>query len=113
MVLVVVLEGLRRAQREFDSYGRRKKNIMKLPRSDDTTHLVSPIDKDMAIHSSPVSSYPSSTVTPGKARRSSRLGRQLVRALLHTVTFGVAYFIMLMAMYYNGKLIELGKYVRS
>ena len=29
------------------------------------------------------------------------LPRQIVRALLHMVTFGIAYFVMLLAMYYN------------
>lgn len=31
--------------------------------------------------------------------------QQLIRAVLHAVTFGVAYIIMLLAMYYNGYII--------
>ncbi len=31
--------------------------------------------------------------------------QQLVRALLHMVQFGVAYFVMLLVMYYNGYII--------
>lgn len=109
LLLVIVLEGLRRAQRDFDSYGRRKKNMMTLAKSDDATRLVSPMDKAQAleVNTCTVSSSSSATATSAKARRSSRLGRQLVRALLHMVTFGVAYFIMLMAMYYNGELPSL------
>ncbi|KAJ5724203.1 Ctr copper transporter family protein [Penicillium malachiteum] len=41
---------------------------------------------------------------------------QIVRALLHTMQFAVAYFIMLLAMYYNGYIIIcifIGAYVGS
>jgi copper transporter 1 len=113
ILLVIALEGLRRAQREFDTYGKRKKKMMKPVDSDDTALLVSCIDKSLDINTRTVSSSSSMTASSAIGRRSGRLGRQLIRALLHMITFGVAYFIMLMAMYYNGRSMTLLKQIEA
>ncbi|KAK8162467.1 Ctr copper transporter [Phyllosticta citrichinensis] len=41
----------------------------------------------------------------GKTRFRPNLVQQLIRALLHMVQFAVAYFVMLLAMYFNGYII--------
>jgi copper transporter 1 len=46
--------------------------------------------------------YPSSSATGVTLRFRPTFIQQSIRALLHMVTFAVAYFIMLLAMYYNG-----------
>lgn len=41
----------------------------------------------------------------GKKRQGPTAGQQAVRALIYMVQFGMAYFVMLLAMYYNGYVI--------
>jgi copper transporter 1 len=109
ILLVMVLEFLRRAGKEYDRY------------------IINQYTKSLAGASGPVrrASSPSSTDAedPAKGTASSRaagaracaprvtarfrpsLVQQAVRALLHMLQFAVAYFVMLLAMYYNGYII--------
>lgn len=111
--LVVSLEFLRRAQREYDAYVRAycdRKTAAAGQRSPDS----SPEASFSAAHLT--SADAKAPATSNRAIPHSGLGQlkrsavpshmllifQLVRALIHAVQFGVAYFIMLLAMYYNG-----------
>lgn len=100
LLLVMTLEALRRASREYDAYIVRSHqqsigspqvfpanleespgNANKTPSTQSTTPLLQP-----------------TTFTP-------TLSQQLTRSLLHMAQFAVAYFVMLLAMYYNGYMI--------
>lgn len=91
MLLTVCLEALRRLGKEYDAFLSRKFNaeaavIAKTTGNsgDDTAE--------------------SSCALQVITCRASLL-QQLARALIHAVTFGVAYIIMLLAMYFNGFII--------
>ena len=95
--LVVILECLRRIGREYDNHiigqMRRRRAYMVT-----NTSACSPCD------------------TSAFRFKASPL-QQLIRAVIHAVTFGVGYIIMLLAMYFNGYIIisiiigaGLGKY---
>lgn len=100
--LVLTLEGLRRMGKEYDRF------------------LLAQHTRSLASATTTTSSSNSST-DPGKladlghtnqsvARTSAPLFRpsilqQAIRALLHMLQFAVAYFVMLLAMYYNGYMI--------
>ena len=100
ILLVISLELLRRAQREFDRYLRHS-----LPRSDSETGSGSSSGESGSAKgsSSKVAGFRISpllaTAAPGKLK----LWQQTVRSLLYMVQFAVGYFIMLLAMYYNGQ----------
>lgn len=79
--LVLALEALRRATKEYDRF---------LLRKNSTT--VAPPAKGHC-------------QTGGGGRYRPSVLEQAVRALLHTCTFVTGYFLMLFAMYYNGYLI--------
>lgn len=109
IALVVLLEFLRRLQREYDGFNKNRS-----------------VSKPLRVQSSPgcvtsdsgsnESQCEANTTKPTLHSRVASLGRpqtprpnmtqlilrQLVRAFLHMCQFTVAYFIMLLAMYYNG-----------
>jgi copper transporter 1 len=96
ILLVVLLEALRRAAKEYDRF------------------IVAQHTKTLASSSSSTSSdnngtskTPGTTALPVAAMTKFRPGivQQAIRALLHMCQFAVAYFIMLLAMYYNGYMI--------
>ncbi|KAI9172319.1 Copper transport protein CTR3 [Paramyrothecium foliicola] len=106
VLLVILLEFLRRLGKEYDRYiVRRSVRIL----------------ASTAVSREPAGSEPLSSgsqaddaKTPGlvSARRSKAavsvrptIPQQATRALLHTLQFAVAYFVMLLAMYYNGYII--------
>lgn len=94
--LVICLEFLRRVGREYDAYLVRRHNIHQQIRGGSNSS--SP---------GPKQATSSATGLLSTGNRSDGLVRptlfdQLIRALLHMVQFAVAYFIMLLAMYYNG-----------
>lgn len=103
--LVISLEFLRRAQREFDGYvARRQQRTMPAARTQDDSTLYS------SEHSSKQAVSNATSAQEPVAQRSlsmlELLPAQIVRSLLHMIQFAVAYFIMLLAMYYNG-MVEL------
>ena len=111
--LVMVLELLRRAQREYDAFIRRQDEALRGSpvSSSDQSGYYSPttfLDHD-------ASSKPAARYRQGQLKGSGRhpvlstltlLKRQVIRATIHMLQFGVAYFIMLLAMYYNGSSIS-------
>lgn len=104
--LVISLEFLRRVQREYDGYVRRqdqKAYTASLNRTGST-----PASSERGIEdgkNASVDSHPLGAPTPTRPhiKRVTLLQRQLLRSLLHMLQFGVAYFVMLLAMYYNGQ----------
>ena len=110
IALVVLLEFLRRLGREYDRklhQGMSQQPIRRV--SDDSAtsdgHVMSEyanMNKEGTTRSRIIPMHS----TSGRVTRTTLLGRQLIRSLLHMATFAVAYFVMLLAMYYNGKLLS-------
>ena len=88
--LVMALEALRRASREYDAYIARAHVVANPPpsaqRSGDS-------DSDNKTPFVPCAGFPSAN-----RRFTPTLFQQLIRALLHMLQFAVAYFVMLLAM---------------
>src|SRR2546429_4104456 len=93
VLLVMSLEFLRRLSREYDNYiaGRSRRCS---PASQSTTVAPKGSDGDGSL-TAPLPTQPSRILR-------STLLQHPVRSFLHMVQFGVAYMIMLLAMYYNG-----------
>ncbi|KIW25042.1 uncharacterized protein PV07_10715 [Cladophialophora immunda] len=113
ILLVISLEFLRRVQREYDGWIRR---------TDQKTSAIATATRHSENGASasyeqvPDSSRKTTTMTGASlperpllrrrpVDRMTLLQRQFVRSLIHMVQFGVAYFVMLLAMYYNGYII--------
>lgn len=93
--LVIALEGLRRFQREFDRYLHRVNSAS------------APAPQLHAEDQSDTASRKGLNSLPSALGRSSRgdqlkLWQQLLRSALFMMQFAVGYFVMLLAMYYNG-----------
>jgi copper transporter 1 len=100
ILLVILLEFLRRTAKEYDRY-----IIRQFQRAQSYAYSTSP--------SSPpnkTTATASSSSLDGTGKRTTLVGakfrpnvmQQAIRAGLHMLQFTVAYFIMLLAMYYNG-----------
>jgi copper transporter 1 len=110
--LVLCLEFLRRAGREYDSLIVRKARLRQAssePLLADSTcdnacpaenNIINPIDTRKQATSAPANAS-APCLTPYRPS----LIEHTIRSLLHMVQFAVAYFIMLLAMYYNGYII--------
>jgi len=102
LLLVVALEALRRASREYDAYiarSHQKKNISSPPLTAASSRL------EEANDPTKVSSTQSTTPLLQAQTFTPNIFQQLVRAFLHMAQFAVAYIVMLLAMYYNGYMI--------
>ncbi|KAJ6020510.1 hypothetical protein N7540_006014 [Penicillium herquei] len=158
ILLVILLEGLRRLGREYDAFIFRRARIRHFyltpsdnyanrktktlaQRSQKSLHRDTDIVPGTVEHVLTLATPPSEVSTQeqgssvgtdanllGEASRSTTQDavgfgpytpsfvEQIVRALLHTMQFAVAYFIMLLAMYYNGYIIIcifIGAYIGS
>ncbi|KXX81375.1 Copper transport protein ctr4 [Madurella mycetomatis] len=105
VLLVISLEMLRRAVKEYDRFLIRKHLQAQAAAAADSTKKVS--DER--------SPGPACVPAAGKGYRPT-IFEQAIRALLHMLQFAVAYFIMLLAMYYNGYIIIcifIGAYLGS
>lgn len=118
ILLVCSLELLRRLGREYDRYiVLQASSMARNTRASAPSNLILErgIDRktgttsrlEGASSSDDDSSDQKRRFSPLPLGRRSRLARptlpqQMVRAVLHMLQFGVAYFIMLLAMYYNG-----------
>jgi len=120
VLLVMLLEFLRRAGKEYDAFLVRKHSSKvatvagnSLSARDDIAPSASPGTVSKSGSSSPdvqttkdVNGHPQCQYRPVAGAVSNKyrptLVEQLVRALLHVMQFTVAYFVMLLAMYYNG-----------
>ena len=101
ILLVMSLEFLRRASREYDRY------IVRQARNQ-LQHITS--DVAIAIDPKINGPGPDSTQTVVTSQNNTQnfrphLLQQTIRAFFHMMQFAVAYFVMLLAMYYNGYII--------
>lgn len=116
--LVIALEFLRRLQREYDAYLVKQHRMRNAQihssvheKGSDTGHLMDIEANGMGKNDSNRVQVTSKSPAPGPAAdlKSQRLVptvfQQAIRALIHMLQFAVAYFIMLLAMYYNGYII--------
>ncbi|GAM87549.1 hypothetical protein ANO11243_055760 [Dothideomycetidae sp. 11243] len=110
--LVISLEGLRRLQREYDRHNSRRQTRAGVLESSASEHAsLEPLAGGKYASSSAVAreeqgqQQQQGVAARGMPNRLILVQRQLVRALIHALQFGVAYFIMLLAMYYNGYII--------
>ncbi|KAL6707575.1 Copper Transporter integral membrane protein that functions in high affinity copper transport [Coniothyrium glycines] len=100
VLLVIVLEGLRRAGKEYDRYIVAQRLRSLAPTTTPASSLSSGNGKTSATNAA------AACVTGAAATRfRPSVLQQAVRALLHMLQFAVAYFVMLLAMYYNGYII--------
>lgn len=85
ILLVVLLEASRRLGKEFDTY----------------------INREFQARVAALTAAASASTSEGPQTITLRASplHQFVRAVLHAVTFGLAYIVMLLAMYYNGYII--------
>lgn len=102
VLLVISLEMLRRGVKEYDRF---------LINKHITSQVGRPTPKALADDGSP----PPACAAAANGYRPTIL-EQAIRALLHMLQFAVAYFVMLLAMYYNGYIIIcifIGAYLGS
>ncbi|KAF2477696.1 Ctr-domain-containing protein [Lindgomyces ingoldianus] len=107
ILLVVVLEFLRRAGKEYDRFIV-SQHTRSLASSNGavTASTSSTSSHDGAKPKAPTTSAAASACHPApQATFRPNVLQQAIRALLHMLQFAVAYFIMLLAMYYNGYII--------
>ncbi|KAF2152724.1 Ctr-domain-containing protein [Myriangium duriaei CBS 260.36] len=107
ILLVISLEFLRRVQREYDAYLQRENQ-----KAVAATTTVAETESELPSPSTSAKKGAIDTIlsrTGDRKRVHTRpltlIQRQFLRALVHMLQFGVAYFVMLLAMYYNGYLI--------
>ncbi|OTA70014.1 Ctr-domain-containing protein [Hypoxylon sp. EC38] len=100
ILLTMSLELLRRTVKEYDRYLVRKHASNIIPAPSAATPAKNGDDKAALENAT---SFNQDVVRSGSFRPT--VLEQAVRALLHMVQFAVAYFIMLLAMYYNGYII--------
>jgi copper transporter 1 len=98
ILLVIVLEFLRRAGKEYDRYIVAQ-HLKSLPSS-----VASSASSADGNNNKNLATATASPVVAAQHFRPSIL-QQAMRALLHMLQFAVAYFVMLLAMYYNGYII--------
>ncbi|KAL2675372.1 hypothetical protein Neosp_011556 [[Neocosmospora] mangrovei] len=92
ILLVMTLELLRRSVKEWDRYLLRQHAA----KFQESTPAAAATGSD-----SPKVASPTACATPLPPFRPN-VWQQAIRALLHMMQFAVAYFVMLLAMYYNG-----------
>ncbi|KAI1082061.1 Ctr-domain-containing protein [Whalleya microplaca] len=102
ILLVILLEFLRRSVKEFDRYLIRKHNAQ-------SASVVSVAggqeDGSSSPKIQPQSSAAASCAPAATKGYRPTILEQAIRAFLHLCQFAVAYFVMLLAMYYNGYII--------
>jgi copper transporter 1 len=97
ILLVMSLEFLRRASWEYDRYITLQAQCKQQQLESTNPSPSASTRKDIALVAV--------GIVPGAGKFRPNLFQQAIRALLHMMQFAVAYFIMLLAMYYNGYII--------
>lgn len=109
--LVMMLEFLRRLSKDYDRYlvrqfRRQTAAAASYARAQEAVCCRKPPENDDNDGNNAASTKNTPSPAPAAAapvlRFRPTLVQQSIRALLHMATFAVAYFIMLLAMYYNG-----------
>ncbi|KAF3490785.1 high affinity copper transporter [Arthroderma uncinatum] len=107
ILLVMSLEFLRRLGHEFDNHIAGRPSLISTfvshpapvgSRDAESEDTEDPLPKPVT----PASAPSGCVHGQGQRRYSPTLLQHTVRSLLHMMQFGVAYFVMLLAMYYNG-----------
>ncbi|KAJ4352966.1 Copper Transporter integral membrane protein that functions in high affinity copper transport [Ascochyta clinopodiicola] len=98
ILLVILLEALRRAGKEYDRYIVNQYLTSHAP----VTAAVSSASSDNDSRKNPATT---TALAPKAQNFRPSVVQQAIRALLHMLQFAVAYFVMLLAMYYNGYII--------
>ncbi|OAL01405.1 Ctr-domain-containing protein [Phaeosphaeriaceae sp. SRC1lsM3a] len=101
ILLVIALEFLRRAGKEYDRYIVAQ-HIKTLASAGPSSSSASSADGGATKNTTTATALPIAAAAP---RFRPSILQQAVRALLHMLQFAVAYFVMLLAMYYNGYII--------
>lgn len=101
--LVVSLELLRRAQREFDRYLVRH-NVNPIPRHDDSEGEDGDSDRRQGKANTAISIQRAGNF---ESKAQLKLWQHAVRSFLYMLQFAVGYLVMLLAMYYNGTPLQL------
>lgn len=117
-LLVISMEFLRRLSKEYDSYIHRQflAFVTKQGESNQSTGISllgsSGVDGPLSTDSTSTPAGPQKGISPGLlGRRQTVLKfrpsplQQFIRSTIHMLQFGVAYIIMLLAMYFNGYII--------
>ena len=91
ILLVMVLEGLRRLSREYDQY------LLRNHAAQSQAHRDSSAGSEVE-----TGKIASGGAFPDVSPFTPNVIQQAVRASIHMLQFAVAYIIMLLAMYYNG-----------
>lgn len=101
VLLVISLELLRRTQREFDRY-------LSSPYTRLASETGSGSGEPAGVKGSQnkVAEFGLSSSGPSPTPSKLKVWQQVVRSLLYMLQFAVGYFVMLLAMYYNGKLVH-------
>ena len=102
ILLVLALEFLRRSGKEYDRYLLRQYKQRAVSRGSSEG---SPGSTDTPSQPNGLKSGLPATAGARCERVRPSILQQAIRALLHMLQFAVAYFIMLLAMYYNGYII--------
>lgn len=109
ILMVILLEGLRRLGKEYDEHIQRDfaARVALIANGGINGGVAQQSNTAAAV--CPAGSGPSNASREALAPqtvtfRASPL-QQLIRSLIHTATFGLAYIVMLLAMYYNGYVI--------
>jgi copper transporter 1 len=97
ILLVMSLEFFRRASREYDRYVTLQAQSKRQQLESTNPSPGGSTSKDIALVAV--------GIVPGAGKFRPSLFQQVIRALFHMAQFAVAYFIMLLAMYYNGYII--------
>lgn len=101
ILLVLALEFLRRAGKEYDRYIVAQHRASLVATANPTSSASSTADAGKNASSTAAAACAPAAVQPFRPS----IVQQAVRALLHMLQFAVAYFVMLLAMYYNGYVI--------
>lgn len=104
--LVMSLEFLRRVGREHDLLiARQAAGVAAAAAASPVPALRSGATDPETPKTPATSMAPRPSVGEGRLRLSRAMVHHVVRTVLHTLQFGVAYIVMLLAMYYNGYII--------
>jgi len=104
ILLVMSLEFLRRLGKEYDRYILRQyQRSFSSPQCCAPVLPISPKTKDATPSDTEAASQGSRDVgAPSMGTFRPNIFQQMIRATMHMLQFSVAYFVMLLAMYYNG-----------
>ncbi|KAF9696543.1 hypothetical protein EKO04_005523 [Ascochyta lentis] len=98
ILLVILLEALRRAGKEYDRYIVKQHLASHAP-------VAAVASSDSSENDSRKTPAATAALSPTAQNFRPSVIQQAIRALLHMLQFAIAYFVMLLAMYYNGYII--------